>query len=61
MTGWKQRLKLMLVGTLIALLVPAVAFAGGQSSSSNYQVNEVFFGSGGELSACVQTMPKTHR
>lgn len=33
------------------LLVPAVALAA-QSSSSNYQVNEVFFGSGGELNSC---------
>lgn len=31
--------------------VPAVALAA-QSASSNYQVNEVFFGSGGELNAC---------
>ena len=33
------------------LLLPAVALAA-QSASSNYQVNEVFFGSGGELNAC---------
>ena len=33
------------------LLVPSIALAA-QSSSSNYQVNEVFFGSGGELNSC---------
>ena len=33
------------------LLVPAVALAA-QSSSSHYQVNEVFFGAGGQLNAC---------
>ncbi len=31
--------------------MPALALAA-QSESSNYQVNEVFFGSGGELNAC---------
>lgn len=36
---------------MVMLLLPAVALAA-QSSSSNYQVNEVFFGSGGELHAC---------
>lgn len=36
----------------MALLIPAVAFAGGQSSSTHYQVNEVFFGSGGALNNC---------
>lgn len=39
-------------GFLLALLcVPAFALAA-QSNSANYQVNEVFFGSGGELNAC---------
>lgn len=37
--------------TLSVLLLPVPAFAA-QSSSNNYQVNEVFFGSGGELHAC---------
>lgn len=36
---------------LSALLLPVVVLAA-QSSSNNYQVNEVFFGSGGELHAC---------
>jgi hypothetical protein len=33
------------------LMAPAVAYAGGQSSSSNYEVNEVQIGSGGLLNA----------
>lgn len=51
MTAGKQILKrcLLLVGAF--LLVPAVVSAA-QTSSANYQVNEVFFGSGGELHAC---------
>lgn len=36
---------------LSALLLPVVVLAA-QSSSNNYQVNEVFFGSGGEIHAC---------
>ncbi|MEO8105499.1 MAG: hypothetical protein ABI602_04150 [Candidatus Saccharibacteria bacterium] len=36
---------------LLVLGMPAVALAA-QSASNNYQVNEVFFGSGGELNAC---------
>ena len=36
---------------LALLLTPAVALAA-QSSSSNYQVNEVFFGAGGQLNSC---------
>lgn len=40
------------VVALVALLaVPAAALAA-QSSSSHYQVNEVFFGAGGQLNAC---------
>lgn len=50
--AWKQILKQIILGTLLVLLAPSVAFAGGQSSSTNYQVNEVFFGSGGALNAC---------
>lgn len=48
---WKQTVKLTLSVLLVLLLVPAISFAA-QSSSSSYQVNEVFFGSGGELHAC---------
>jgi hypothetical protein len=52
MMAWKQTVKYIVAGILVALMIPAVALAGGQSSSPNYQVNEVFFGSGGELNAC---------
>jgi hypothetical protein len=54
MRAWKQTGKIALVVSLLVLLAPALAFAA-QSSSSNYQVNEVFFGSGGELNACSTT------
>ena len=40
-----------MLGVLLTLLLPAIALAA-QSASTNYQVNEVFFGSGGELNAC---------
>lgn len=36
---------------MITLVLPAVARAA-QSNSTNYQVNEVFFGTGGQLNAC---------
>lgn len=48
---WKQTWILACLGLLIVLGMPAVALAA-QSASNNYQVNEVFFGSGGELNAC---------
>jgi hypothetical protein len=51
MIVWKQKLCLLLFGALIALGLPAIALAA-QTSSTNYQVNEAFFGSGGELNAC---------
>lgn len=51
MSIWKQTLRLGLLGVLGLIGLPASAFAA-QSSSSNFQVNEVFFGSGGELNAC---------
>lgn len=47
----KQKLRLLAFAVLLALGSPAVAMAA-QSASSHYQVNEVFFGSGGELNAC---------
>lgn len=50
--AWKQIIRLIFGMTLLALSLPAVVLAGGQSSSTNYQVNEVFIGSGGELHAC---------
>ena len=51
MRAWKQTWKIASLGLLLLLGLPAIAMAA-QSSSSNYQVNEVFFGSGGELNAC---------
>ena len=51
MMAWKQTIKFVVLGVLLASLVPAIALAA-QSASTNYQVNEVFFGSGGELNAC---------
>lgn len=43
--------RLASLGLLIFLGLPAVAMAA-QSASTNFQVNQVFFGSGGELNAC---------
>lgn len=40
-----------MIAVAVALFVPTVALAA-QSSSSHYQVNEAFFGAGGELNAC---------
>jgi hypothetical protein len=51
MREWKQIWKYILGACLSLLLVPAVALAA-QSASTNYQVNEVFFGSGGSLNSC---------
>ncbi|MEO7364154.1 MAG: hypothetical protein ABIV43_01450 [Candidatus Saccharimonadales bacterium] len=51
MCGWKQILKTSFGLVATISLVPAIALAA-QSTSNNYQVNEVFFGSGGELNAC---------
>lgn len=54
MSLWKQTTKYLGLLLLIGLLLPATVSAA-QSASSNYQVNEVFFGSGGELNACSTT------
>jgi hypothetical protein len=51
---WKQTKKIQKVALAILLAwlcLPIIALAA-QSESSNFQVNEVFFGSGGELNAC---------
>jgi hypothetical protein len=48
---WKQKVKLGSVGLLVMLLLPATVWAA-QSSSANYQVNEVFMGAGGDLNEC---------
>ncbi len=47
---WKQT-AISCVSLILILLVPSVV-AASQSHSSNYQVNEVFFGNGGNLHAC---------
>lgn len=61
MATWKQkrpyrqsytRLLRSSLGILLGLLILPAAVLAAQSSSSNYQLNEVFFGSGGELNAC---------
>src|SRR4051812_4600655 len=49
--AWKQKSRLILIGVSILITLPVTAQAA-QSSSSNYQVNEVFFGSGGALDVC---------
>ncbi len=51
MRAWKQTVKIAIFVVLSLCFAPVVALAA-QSSSNNYQVNEVFFGSGGELDAC---------
>jgi hypothetical protein len=51
---WKQRVKFGIFGLVAVLLIPATVLAA-QSSSANYEVNEVFFGSGGALSDCSTT------
>lgn len=51
MRAWKQTWKISLLSSVITLLLP-VSVLAAQTSSPNYQVNEVFFGSGGELHAC---------
>lgn len=51
MRAWKQTWKITFLSVAASLILPGVAFAA-QSASASYQVNEVFFGSGGELNAC---------
>ncbi|HVX24238.1 MAG TPA: hypothetical protein VG992_02750 [Candidatus Saccharimonadales bacterium] len=54
MTTWKQTAKIIAGGALASLLISPVVWAA-QASSTHYQVNEVFFGSGGQLNACSTT------
>lgn len=44
-------MRYILSAVLVSLALPAIALAA-QSSSTHYQVNEVFFGSGGSLNSC---------
>ncbi|HVC36320.1 MAG TPA: hypothetical protein VNE40_02640 [Candidatus Dormibacteraeota bacterium] len=50
--SWKKTLQSTILILLISCSMTTVAFAGALSSSTNYQVDEVFFGSGGALNAC---------
>jgi hypothetical protein len=50
-----KRRGIVAIGAVVALVIVACAptlFAASQSWSPNYGVDEVFFGSGGELNAC---------
>lgn len=49
--SWKQKVNFGVIGLVVLLLMPATALAA-QSASTDYQVNEVFFGSGGALNNC---------
>ncbi len=49
--SWKQKAKFTVVSLIVILMVPSLALAA-QSASTNYQVNEVFMGSGGALNNC---------
>lgn len=48
----RRRLQLLPVLLAVAVLCICPLASAQQSSSTNYQVNEVFFGNGGELNAC---------
>lgn len=50
-SAWKQTIHIIFWSTLIVIVGPGVVWAA-QSASPNYQVNEVFLGSGGELDSC---------
>lgn len=62
MVTWKQQkqvlrhiaLRFLRCGLwlLLGLLITPAIVSAAQASSNNYQLNEVFFGSGGELNAC---------
>jgi hypothetical protein len=49
--SWKQKVKFGVIGLIVPFMIPATALAA-QSASTNYQVNEVFFGAGGALNNC---------
>lgn len=53
MKGYLQRLaRVSLLCLLLCLGLPAIAHASPQASSTNYSVDNVFFGSGGSLNSC---------
>ncbi|HSX36834.1 MAG TPA: hypothetical protein VLG13_01805 [Patescibacteria group bacterium] len=51
MRVWRKINRIVCLGLLIGLSSGGLA-AASQSSSASYQLNEVFFGSGGSLSSC---------
>jgi len=51
MSQWKQKILLISASVFVLLAMPTIAMAA-QSASPNYQVNEAFFGAGGELNSC---------
>jgi hypothetical protein len=51
MRAWKQIWKLIVISVFLVSALPSLAWAA-QSTSPNYSVDQVFFGSGGELNAC---------
>ncbi len=44
--------RFLLFTLLVSLAIPATVMAGGLSSSTNYEIGEAYFGSGGQLNAC---------
>jgi len=51
MVSWKRIVSLLVVLAAVTLVPSGITWAA-QSSSTNYSVDEVFFGTGGELNAC---------
>lgn len=49
---WRRGITALSGVLALVVIVAAPPVFAAQSSSSNYQVDEVFFGSGGELEAC---------
>src|ERR1700722_10223208 len=43
---------LIMLESAIILALPAVPLAGGLTSSTNYELGEAFFGTGGQLNSC---------
>jgi hypothetical protein len=52
--AWTKTARWVIASVLLVILMPATVWAA-QSSSPSYQVNEVFFGAGGDLNDCSST------
>ena len=52
--SWKQirKQRMVFIAGILALILVPITVQAAQSQSTNYQVNEVFFGSGGALNDC---------